>query len=88
MGERGSFWRRLFGGEEASSLAQRQQKVIRYLTERMDKGGAPLQEALREDYVRRNLSQDEVRQVVGRPEFVQAARERLGKFFGSEEFKI
>lgn len=54
----------------------------------MDKGGAPLQEALREDYVRRNLSQDEVRQVVGRPEFVQAARERLGKSFGSEEFKI
>jgi hypothetical protein len=41
MGERRSFWRRLFGGEEASALSQRQQKVIRYLIERMDKGGAP-----------------------------------------------
>ena len=88
MGERRSFWQRLFGGEDASSLSQRQQKVMRYLIERMDKGGAPLQEALQEDYVRRNLSRDEVRQIVGHPEFVQAARERLGDAFRSEEFRI
>jgi hypothetical protein len=88
MSERRSFWRRLFGGGDASSLSERQQKVMRYLIERMDKGGVPLQEALREDYVRRNLSRDEVRQVVGHPEFVQAARERLGESFGSEELRI
>ncbi len=61
---------------------------MRYLIERMDKGEAPLQDALREDYVRRNLSRDEVRQIVGHPEFVQAARERLEEPFRSEEFRI
>ena len=88
MSERPSFWQRLFGGAESSSLSQRQQKVMRYLIDRMDKGEAPLQQALQEDYVRRNLSRDEVRQVVSHPEFVQAARERLGESFRSEEFKI
>ncbi len=88
MGERRSFWQRLFGGEDASSLSQRQQKVMRYLIDRMDKGDVPLEQALQEDYVRRNLSRDEVRQIVSHPEFVQAARERLGESFGSEEFKI
>jgi hypothetical protein len=87
MSERPSFWRRLFGGAEASSLSQRQQKVMRYLIDRMDKG-VPLQQALQEDYVRRNLSREEARQVVSHPEFVQAARERLGESFRSEEFKI
>ena len=88
MGERRSFWQRLFGGEDASSLSQRQQKVMRYLIDRMDKGEVPLQQALQEDYVRRNLSREEVRQIVSHPEFVQAARERLGESFRSEEFKI
>ena len=88
MSERRSFWQRLFGGGDASSLSERQQKVMRYLIERMDKGGMPLQEALQEDYVRRNLSRDEVRQVVSHPEFVQAARERLGESFRSEELRI
>ncbi len=88
MSERPSFWQRLFGGAESSSLSQRQRKVMRYLLERMDRGDVPLERALREDYVRRNLSRDEVRQIVSHPEFVQAARERLGESFGSEEFKI
>jgi hypothetical protein len=88
MSERRSFWQRLFGGGDASSLSERQQKIMRYLIERMDKHGVPLQEALREDYVRRNLSRDEVRQVVSHPEFVQAARERLGESFRSEELRI
>jgi hypothetical protein len=47
MSERPSFWQRLFGGAESSSLSQRQQKVMRYLIERMDKGDVPLQQALR-----------------------------------------
>jgi hypothetical protein len=58
------------------------------LIERMDKGDVPLQQALREDYVRRNLSREEVRQIVSHPEFVQAAGKRLGGSFRSEEFKI
>jgi hypothetical protein len=88
MSERPSFWQRIFGGAGSSSLSQRQRKVMRYLVERMDKGEVPLEQALREDYVRRNLSRDEVRQIVSHPEFVQAARERLGESFRSEEFKI
>jgi hypothetical protein len=88
MSERPSFWQRLFGGEDASSLSQRQQKVMRHLIERMDKGGAPLEQALGEDYVCRNLSREEVRRIVSHPEVVQAARERLGESFRSEEFKI
>jgi hypothetical protein len=88
MSERPSFWQRIFGGAESSSLSQRQQKVMRYLIDRMDKGEVPLQEALGEDYVRRNLSREEVRQIVSHPEFVHAARERLGESFRSEEFRI
>ena len=88
MGERRSFWQRLFGGAESSSLSQRQQRVMRYLIDRMDRGDVPLEQALREDYVRRNLSREEVRQIVSHPEFVQAARERLGESFRSEELKI
>ena len=61
---------------------------MRYLVERMDKGEAPLQDAIREDYVRRDLSRDEVRRVVSHPEFVRAARERPGEPFGSEQFRI
>jgi len=81
-------WKTGCRGEESSSLSQRQQKVMRYLIERMDKGDVPLEQALGEDYVRRNLSREEVRQIVSHPEFVQAARERLGESFRSEEFKI
>jgi ABC-type taurine transport system ATPase subunit len=59
-----------------------------YLIDRMDKSGAPLQEVLQEDYVRRNVSGEEARQVVNSPEFVQAARERLGESFRSDDLKI
>ena len=88
MSERPSFWQRLFGRDGGSSLSARQQRVLQYIIERMDKSGAPLQEVLREDYVRRNCSQEEVRQIVNDPAFVQAARERLGESFRSEEFRI
>ena len=49
MSGRPSFWQRLFGGAESSSLSQRQQKVMRYLIERMDKGDVPLQQTLQEE---------------------------------------
>ena len=54
---------------------------------RLDKD-VPLQEVLREDYVRRNCSQQEVEQIVSNPEFVRAARARLGESFRSEDLKI
>ena len=48
----------------------------------------PLQQVLRDDYVRRNCSQAEVERIVSSPEFIESARERLGESFGSEEFRL
>lgn len=87
MGEQRSFWQRLFGGGGSASLSQRQQKVLGYMIGRLDKD-VPLQEVLKEDYVRRNCSQQEVEQIVSSPEFVQAARERLGESFRSEDLRL
>jgi hypothetical protein len=87
MSEQRSFWQRLFGRGGGSSLSQRQQKVLGYMIGRLDKD-VPLQEVLREDYVRRNCSAQELEQIVSHPEFVQAARARLGESFRSEDLKI
>ena len=87
MSERPSFWQRLFGGAGSSSLSPRQQKVSDYIIGRMEKD-VPLQQVLREDYVRRNCSQAEVEKIVSSPEFIESARERLGESFRSEEFKL
>ena len=67
--QRSSFWQRLFGGDRGSSLSQRQEKVLGYMIGRLDKD-VPLQEVLREDYVRRNCSQQELERIISHPEFV------------------
>ena len=87
--EQRSFWQRLLGGRGSggSSLSPRQQKVLGYMIGRLDKH-VPLQEVLREDYVRRNCSHQEVEQIVSDPEFVRAARARLGESFRSEDLKL
>ena len=87
MTERRSFWQRFFGRAGNSPLSQRQQKVQRYIIHRIDEG-APLQEVLREEYVRRNCSRDELDQIVRSPELVAAARARLGESFRSDELKF
>jgi len=87
MSERPSFWQRLFGRTGSSSLTARQQKVSDYILARME-NDVPLQEVLREDYVRRNASQAEVERIVSTPEFIETARERLGESFRSEEFRL
>jgi hypothetical protein len=85
MGERRSFWQRLFGGR-GSSLSQRQHKVLRYIIARTNEG-VPLREVLEEEYVRRNSSQAEIDEIVSSPELIEAAREQLGESFRSGEFK-
>jgi hypothetical protein len=85
MGERRSFWRRLFGGR-GSSLSQRQERVLRYVIARTNEG-VPLREVLGEEYVRRNTSQAEIDEIVRSPELIEAAREQLGESFRSDEFK-
>ncbi len=89
MSERRSFWQRLFGRTTGtSSLSQRQQKVLHYIIGRIDED-VPLQEVLQEQYVRRHCSRAEVEQIISTPEFVEAARERLGEAFReSEEFRL
>jgi hypothetical protein len=87
MSEQPSFWQRLFGRAGSSSLSARQQKVSDYILARME-NDVPLQQVLREDYVRRNCSQAEVERIVSAPEFIEAARERLGESFRSEEFRL
>ena len=87
MSERRSIWQRLFGRTGTSSLSQRQQKVLHYIIGRIDEN-VPLRQVLQEDYVRRNCSRAEIEQILSSPEFIEAARERLGESFRSEEFKL
>jgi hypothetical protein len=87
MTERRSFWQRFFGRTGTSSLSQRQQNVLQYIISRIDEN-VPLQEVLQEEYVRRNTSRAEVAQIISNPEFIAAARERLGESFRSDEFKL
>jgi hypothetical protein len=86
MSERRSLWQRLFGSGGSTSLSQRQQKVLQYIIGRMNEG-APLQEVLEEEYVRRNCSRSEIELIVSSPELIGAAREQLGESFRSDEFK-
>ena len=87
MTERQSFWRRLFGRTGESRLSARQEKVLHYIIQRINED-VPLQEVLREDYVRRNSSRAELEEILSSPELIEAARERLGESFRSDEFKL
>ncbi len=87
MSEQRSFWQRVFGRRGSSSLNQRQQRVLHYIIARMGEG-APLQEVLREEYVRRNCSQAELERIISSPEFIEAARKNLGESFRSEDLRL
>jgi hypothetical protein len=87
MSERRSIWQRFFGSTGTSSLSQRQKSVLQYILNRMD-AGVPLQQVLQEEQVRRTCSRTEVDQILSHPQFIEAARERLGDSFRSEEFKL
>jgi len=86
MTEQISFWQRFFGRRGSSSLSQRQERVLQYIIGRINEG-APHQEVLHEEYVRRNCSRSEVEQIIRSPELIGAAREQLGESFRSDEFK-
>ncbi len=87
MTERQALWRRLFGRTGESRLSARQEKVLQYIIQRLNQD-APLQEVLREEYVRRNTSRSELEEIMSSPELIEAARERLGESFRSDEFKL
>ncbi len=87
MTERQSLWKRLFGRAGGSRLSARQEKVLQYIIQRINQD-APLQEVLGEEYVRRNTSRAELEEIISSPELIEAARERLGESFRSDEFKL
>jgi hypothetical protein len=86
MTERQSLWKRLFGRTGTSRLSARQDKVLQYIIQRINQD-VPLQEALQEEYVRRNSSRAELEEIISSPELIEAARARLGESFRSDEFK-
>jgi hypothetical protein len=81
QGERKSFWARLFGG---STRSTREEKVLDYLVQRMDEG-VRLEDAVEEDYVRRNLTPSQIEDIRSNPKLLEAARERMQEAFRSGE---
>jgi hypothetical protein len=49
---------------------------------------APLQEMLKEEFVRRNCSQAELERIISSPEFIEAARKNVGESFRSEDLRL
>ena len=70
-------WKRIFGNP---GRQEREEKVLAYVAQRLQ-DGVSLKEAVGEDYVRRNLSQAEVDEVISDPELLRAVRERMGSTF-------
>jgi hypothetical protein len=70
----------------SSARAEREEKVLQYIIHRMNEE-TPLHDVIREDYVRRNCSQDKIHELVNDPEFVHACRERLWRTFRSGELE-
>ena len=78
--EKRSFWDRLFGRNQPSSA--REERVVEYIIHRLGEG-AHLGDVVKEEYVRRNASREEVEEICARPELIQTAREHLQEDFGS-----
>ena len=68
------------------SRADREEKVLRYVIHRIDED-ADLHEVLKEPYVQRNCSQDEIDEIRTNPELVHACREHLEEAFRSGELE-
>lgn len=68
-----SLWSRLFGGRRRTA---REEKVLGYVVHRLD-NGARLQDVIHDEYVRRMVTQDEMRRVLADPRIVEGARDRM-----------
>jgi hypothetical protein len=77
--EKRSFWSKIFG---SSHHSKREEKVLEYIVYRIGEG-ASLKDVIQEEYVRRNASADEVRDILENPRLVEAARKKLGEDFSS-----
>ena len=72
-------WKGIFGNPGGQ---EREEKVLAYVAHRLE-DGASLEEAVGEDYVRRNLSPAEVDEVTNDPELLRSVRERMESTFSS-----
>jgi hypothetical protein len=70
----------------SSARAEREEKVLQYIIHRINEE-KPLHDVIREDYVRRNCSQDKIQELVNDPEVVHACREHLWQTFRSGELE-
>jgi hypothetical protein len=75
-------WARIFG--DGSRRPARIERVVEYVVHRLGQG-ARLEEAIQDEYVRRQTSPHEVGQVVSDPRIVEAARGRMHQKFGSKK---
>jgi hypothetical protein len=82
--EQRSYWERMVFGTGHGFRAEREEKVLRYINHRIDADVA-LRDVLQEPYVRRNCSQDEIEEILRKPELVHHCREHLARVFGSGE---
>ncbi len=82
MGEkRHGFFERLFSSSHDS---EREKRVLEYIIHRIG-DGAHLRDVMKEEYVRRNASPDEVEQILENPKLVEAAHEQMRDDFTSGE---
>ena len=84
MPDQRSFGERLMFGRERGPRAEREEKVLRYVDPRLDEE-AHLHDVLRESYVRRNCTQQEVDEIIRNAALVHACWERLERAFRSGE---
>ena len=84
MLEQRSYWERMVFGTGHGFRAEREEKVLRYINHRIDADVA-LRDVLQEPYVRRNCSQDEIEEILRKPELVHHCRGHLEHVFGSGE---
>ena len=81
--EKESGLRKLLIGNDYS---ESEEKVLAYITHRL-KGGAHLEDVLRDEYVVRNSTQSERDEILQDPRVSQKAREGLEQDFESDELK-
>jgi nucleotide-binding universal stress UspA family protein len=75
-GERRSFWEMLFGPYPS----EREVKVLEYIVHRLG-DGANLEDIVREEYVRRHASPEEIEDILANPKLVEGARKKVEEEF-------
>ena len=75
--KRQSFWDRIFS---IHTRSDREEKVLEYVIHRLG-DGADLEDVVREEYVRRHASPEEVEDILDNPRLVAAIREKMEEDF-------